>query len=404
MHVYRHLPLLGLLFLLAVSACKKDSDENIATQSIPIAGLFSLTGDWSNLGITSKAALEIAIEEINADFANRNLPYRFSLSVYDTKLDPALAVSGVSGFAASNYKLVIGPQSSAEVAAIKPLADSLGMLVVSQGSTASTLAVPNDAVFRYCPGDQIEGQAMANTMYSSGKQAIVTLARNDAGNLGLQSSVTNFFQGLGGTVVTAGNYATNETDFTSILTAIRTQVLAWSSMYSSSQIGVYLASFDEAVQLFHQAAGDSVLQSVNWYGGDGFIKNAALLNDTSAAGFAYATQFFSPEFGLPASAQAVWQPLKTKIINRCGLEPDAFALAAYDAIKVMAKLVESNGGVPASGSTLQNAFYTLSNQHTGATGAVLLNASGDRANGSFDYWGLSYNNGTYAWTQVGQSQ
>lgn len=396
--------ILLLLVGLSLAGCKKENDDSVPVQTIPICGLLSLTGDWSSLGITSKAALEIAVEEVNADFAANNLPYRFTLSIYDTKLDPALALSGLTGFASGNYRLVIGPQSSAELATVKSLADSLGLLVVSQGSTASTLSIANDAVFRYCPGDQIEGTAMANTMFSSGKQAIVTLARNDAGNLGLQASVTSHFQTLGGTVVSAGNYAANETDFTTALNAVRTQVVNWSSTYSPSQIGVYLASFDEAVQLFNQAAGDPVLSGVNWYGGDGFIKNATLISDTVAASFAYATNFFSPEFGLPASAQAVWQPLKSGIVSRCGLQPDAFALAAYDALKVIAELVETNNGVPADGSALHSSFFSLSNQHSGATGTVMLNNAGDRANGSFDYWGLDYSNGVYSWVLVGQSQ
>ena len=33
-----------------------------------------------------------------------------------------------------------------------------------------------------------------------------------------------------------------------------------------------------------------------------------------------------------------------------------------------------------------------------------LNANGDRANGTFDYWGVENNNGVYNWYFVGQSQ
>lgn len=385
-------------------SCKKDNDGTSAEQQIPVTALLSLTGDWSNLGIASKAAAEIAVEEINADFESRGLPYRFTLNVCDTKLNPSLALSCLSSAVANNHRLILGPQSSAEVAAIKQVADSCGLLVVSQGSTASTLSIANDAVFRYCPGDQIEGAAITNTMYSSGKRAIVTVARNDAGNLGLQSSVGTHFQSLGGTVVSAGSYATNDTDFTAILGTVRNQIVSFSSTYTTSQIGVYLASFDEAIRIFHQAAGDPVLAGVNWYGGDGFIKDGNLINDTAAAGFAVATAFFSPEFGLPVTAQAVWQPLVTRIISRCGQQPDAFAIAAYDALKVMAKTVAANNGIPAAGATLQSSFFSQSNQYDGATGMVMLNAAGDRASGSFDYWGLTYSNGSYSWLKVGQSQ
>jgi branched-chain amino acid transport system substrate-binding protein len=397
--------LIAFTILSTFLSCKKDNQDPPATQEIPVAALFSLTGNWSDLGIASKAATEIAVEEINADFISRGLPYRFKLNIFDTKLDPAIALSSLNSVVAGRGRLVVGPQSSSEVAAIRQLADSIGMLVVSQGSTASTLSIANDAIFRYCPGDQIEGAAMANTIYNSGKRALITVARDDAGNLGLQTSTGGNFQSLGGAVVSAGSYAVNETDFTAILSSIRNQLLSWATLYTPSQTAVYLASFDEAIQLFHQAAGDSVLAGVSWYGGDGFIKDAQILVDTTAAGFAFRTSFFSPEFGLPASSQPVWQYLVDQIVQRSGVSPDAFALSAYDVLKVMAKTVVANAGIPSSPTTLQSSFFDQSNQYVGATGVLILNAAGDRANGSFDYWGLAQrNDGTYYWTKVGQSQ
>jgi branched-chain amino acid transport system substrate-binding protein len=395
-----------LILSVAFLGCRKDSEESCDTQTrtIKVAALLSKTGEWSNLGITSEAALAIGVQEINQDFENRGLPYRFELSVFDTQLIPSIALDNMNYLASNGFRLVIGPQSSSELADVKSIADSLGILVVSQGSTASSLAISGDALYRYVPGDQIEGAAMANTMISSGKQALVTLARNDVGNVGLQNSLNTNFSNLGGIVVSAGTYDPLTTDYSAALTAVKNQIIQFSSTYTNNEIAVYLASFDEAVALFNQASGDPVLSSVMWYGGDGFIKNQALLNDPLAAQFAFATSFFSPEFGLPASAQNVWSPLLTSIFNTCGLEADAFTLSAYDALKVMAKVVEQNEGIPATGSSLFNSFMTLSNTHTGATGSIALNANGDRANGSFNYWGLAFANGVYTWSLVGQSE
>ncbi|MFM1745275.1 MAG: hypothetical protein RLZZ630_1212, partial [Bacteroidota bacterium] len=73
--------ILLLLVGLSLAGCKKENDDSVPVLTIPICGLLSLTGDWSSLGITSKAALEIAVEEVNAEFAANNLPYRFTLSI-----------------------------------------------------------------------------------------------------------------------------------------------------------------------------------------------------------------------------------------------------------------------------------------------------------------------------------
>ena len=396
--------LLVLFFcVITIVSCRKEH-EHEEVQEIKVAALLSQTGGWSNLGITSKAAIEIAVDKINADFKCRHIPFRFELTVFETQLDPVIAAQTVENISSSGYKFIIGPQSSAELALVKPIADSLGILVVSQGSTASSLAIANDMIFRYVPGDQIEGAALANSIKNAGKQALVTLARNDAGNLGLQSSVGNNFTNLGGNVISVGNYETTTTDFTTVLADVKSQIIGLNSTYTNEQIAVYLASFDEAVALFNQASSDPILSEVNWYGGDGFVKNAAILQDPAAAQFAIATNFFCPDFGLPMSTEYLWSAIITTINGMTGIQSDAYTLAAYDAMHVISKMIEAEDGIPSSAASLQSAFLNASNGYSGATGVISLNDNGDRASGSFDYWGLENVNGTYQWVFVGQSE
>jgi branched-chain amino acid transport system substrate-binding protein len=396
--------LLVLFFcVITIVSCRKEH-EHEEVQEIKVAALLSQTGGWSNLGITSKAAIEIAVDNINADFKCRHIPFRFELTVFETQLDPVIAAQTVENISSSGYKFIIGPQSSAELALVKPIADSLGILVVSQGSTASSLAIANDMIFRYVPGDQIEGAALANSIKNAGKQALVTLARSDAGNLGLQSSVGNNFTNLGGNVISVGNYETTTADFTTVLADVKSQIIGLNSTYTNDQIAVYLASFDEAVALFNQASSDPILSGVNWYGGDGFVKNTALLQDPAAAQFAIATNFFCPDFGLPMSTEYLWSSIITTINGMTGIQSDAYTLAAYDAMHVISKMIEAEDGIPSSAASLQSAFLNASNGYSGATGVISLNDNGDRASGSFDYWGLAFANGVYSWSLVGQSE
>src|SRR5690606_40369596 len=77
--------------------------------------------------------------------------------------------------------------------------------------------------------------------------------------------------------------------------------------------------------------------SVRWYGSDGVAHSGALINDAVAAEFAEKTQYFAPTFGLPSDKESVWSPLLEEIKGETGLDADAFTLAAYDAVKVIAK-------------------------------------------------------------------
>src|SRR5689334_11230970 len=56
-----------LLICFSFQSCKKtDTDNTPPQQTIKVGALLSLTGNWSSLGINSKAALEIAAADINS--------------------------------------------------------------------------------------------------------------------------------------------------------------------------------------------------------------------------------------------------------------------------------------------------------------------------------------------------
>lgn len=395
------LVLLGLAFQ---RCAKSDTDTTPAQQTIQVGALLSLTGNWSSLGITSKAALELAAADINRYMEETNSRYRFSTTAYDTKLDTALAKRFIAEAKASGVSFLIGPQSSAEAAAVKPFADANKMLVVSQGSTAGSLSLANDNLFRFCPSDAIEGKALANTIYKAGVRGLVTASRDDAGNKGLQLATGTAFTGLGGAIAALAPYATTTTNFSSVVSELKSKIQTFTATYGAARTAVYLASFDEAVQLFNQAATDPVLSSVNWYGGDGVALSAVLVNDAAAAGFAAKTRFFAPTFGLPAQAEPKWQPLAKAIKDRTTIAPDAFALAAYDALWVIALTHNAARDSNSDFEKLKTLFPQQASMYYGVTGPTLLNSFGDRAVGSFDYWGIVSENGTYAWKLTGKSE
>ena len=394
----------SVLSVLLFAGCRKDEVANCQVEVIKVAGIYSETGELSYIGLTSEAAIQIAIDLINDDFESQGILYRFELTSYDTQLDPAKAILAMNSIAASGCKLVIGPQTSSELLAIKPIADSLGILVVSPTSTAGSLAIPNDMVFRFSPGQAILGAAMSQSYINQGKQALIMIARNDAGSTGLQTALASHFTNAGGVAVEAGFFNGSDTDFSAVLAEVKTQILNLSSTYSTAQIGVVTSSFDETTLLFNQAASDPVLSTVNWFGGVGFFKNQAILNDPIAAQFAVNTQFYSPGFSLPLSEQNVWQPLLASIYSTTGVQGDALTLCAFDVMSVFGKMVRDYNTVPSSADAKKAAFQASANSFMGATGLISLDANGDRSNGVFDFWGLQNNNGTYEWVFVGQSE
>lgn len=394
-----------LALVLLNSSCKKEKENKIPEENIKVGALLSLTGNWSTLGITSKAAIDIALEDINKYMANNGLGYRFSSVVYDTKLDGAMASQYMATAQGEGCRFVLGPQSSAEAAAVLNYANTHDMLVVSQGSTAGSLSIDYDNLYRFCPADDVEGVAMGKSIYNDGIRALVTAARDDAGNKGLQLSVGKAFNTLNGTVSVTTPYSNAaNTDFTALLADIKARIVQYQSSYATDEIAVYLASFDECVELFQMAAADPVLSSVRWYGGDGTALSAALIGNAAAADFAIATRYFAPAFGLPEYTAGKWQPLSAEIKARTGIAPDAFALAAYDALWVLALSYSNFPYTQPEFSQLKSEFTKHAAEYSGATGSTQLNSAGDRATGSYDYWGIVKDGSSYKWVVVGKSE
>jgi branched-chain amino acid transport system substrate-binding protein len=381
-------------------ACKKNNDS---PKTINIEGLFSLTGNWSSLGITSKAALELAADDINAYLANKNANFRMAVSVSDTKLDVDLAKTFFTKAKTNNVKFIIGPQSSAELAAIKPLSDAAEVVVVSQSSTAGSLAIANDAIFRFCPSDKIEGAATAATITKKGFKGLVTVSRDDAGNRGLQVSTGAAFTAKGGQTIAMDPYAITTTNYATLVANIKTQVNTLISAYGADKVGIYLASFDEGAEIFKLAANDAVLSNVKWFGGDGVVLSTAFLSDAAVANFVIKTGFFAPSFGLPVATEAQWKPVAARIKAKTGTEPDAFALVAYDAAWTIAYTLEAANGSTTDFAKLKTLFVEQANKRSGIVGADTLDPAGDRANGTFDYFGIVKDGATYVWKLVGKS-
>ncbi|MGV3614622.1 MAG: ABC transporter substrate-binding protein [Fimbriimonas sp.] len=364
-----------------------------------IGALLSLTGNWNTLGKASKAAVELAQEDVNAYFAQNNVSTRVRVMVADTKLEPARALTEMNRLAGGGTKVFVGPQSSAEVAGLKPTVDTTGNILISQGSTASSLSVENDNVFRLVPDDLREAMALVALLEADGIKAIVPVAREDAGNGGLYNSTRARFTAGGGVVSTGVRYGADVTDFTATLATIKAQVEELRLTNDAAEVGIYLAAFDEAAAILAAAKDDAVLSTVKWYGSDGVVQSAALTANENAAAFAVQSGFPNPIFGLDDANVGTWGPVAARIKARSGVDADAFALSAYDAVWLAALAHRSAGGT-GNMAAYRSAFITTANGYTGLTGSTKLDAAGDRDSGNFDFWGIVGATGNFQWKRV----
>ena len=366
---------------------------------VKIGVLATLNGSGFSLGRNTVAALQVAAADLQNIGPQYN-PVRFRFLVRDTRHDPSRALDAIQDLNARGVKIIIGPQTSSEVAMIKPFADAHNILVVSQGSTASSLAIPGDNILRFCPNDRREAEAIVALLQHDGIRAIVPLWRNDAGNNGLHDSVQTRFQALGGTVASGFRYEPTTADFSVATNAVASQIGSLiGSGINPSALAVYLAAFDEVVDIFHSAEANPTLTNTAWYGSDGVALSAALTGDSSAAGFAASVGYPNPIFGLPDALRNRWQPIADEIEARTGIRPDAFALSTYDALFVV-NLALVHAKPQKNFGNFKAAFIEEAEHYQGVTGSTALDAAGDRLNGDFDFWAVRLRNGSYTWVRV----
>jgi branched-chain amino acid transport system substrate-binding protein len=381
------------------AAVRQRPSRSGGTSIITIGGLFSLTGDGATLGVASAAALDLAQRDINLEFDELQVPYHVVTVLEDTELVAAKAPAKLASLVSRGARIVIGPQSSSEAAAIRDYANINHVVLISQGSTASSLAIADDYLFRLAPNDKLEGAAMAALMRSDAIDTLVPMWRDDAGNRGLHDSTKRSFEAVGGTMLAGFSYDAATTDFHTQVTNLGNAVRAARTAKPGAHIAVYLASFEEAVEIFDLARLDADLAGVRWYGGDGVTQSQAILSSSSAAAFAAKTFFTAPGVGLDESTSSRWQPISDEIKSRVGFQPDAYALSVYDAAWVAALAAIE---VDQREDLMRAAFIRNVQRYWGLTGTTALDQFGDRAFSSFDMWTVSDVNGQLKWVRSAQ--
>lgn len=387
------IPLLALL-VAGVAATKGDgkAQGRSATTPIVVGALLDLKSGWTSLGRASRLTLSLAAAQANARLAKSGSPMRVRLRIVDVRGNPKRAAGELRRLAGQGVRVFIGPQSSAEVQAVRLAATRLGVVIVSQGSTSHSLARRGDNVFRLVPDDRRETEALVALLQRDGVRAVAPIWRNDPGNAGLAVALRDRFRGS----VSAGvRYGVNQAGFSAKVAALHAQVAALQTR-GVGKVAVYLAGFDEVVDLFHAAAGDALLNSVPWYGSDGVALTTRLVRNPQAAAFAASRGYPNPTLGLDARASKRSAGLRARVRARLGSVPDAFALTTYDALQIVVRAAERAGGT-APIARFKRQLVRTANGYEGVTGRIVLNAAGDRAYGSYDFWSICRNGSRFSW-------
>lgn len=369
------------------------------TEIVSIGGLVPITRA-DGAGIHRQVATEIGASDFNEYLEQNNADWRLHVDIKDTI---AQGYQGpVREFDADGIQYITGPSASSGAASIKDYLDSSNMLLVSCCSTAPSLGIEKDNIFRLAPNDAVHGPVIAELLRDSGKEVLISVWRDDPFGNGLYDSAAGKFVELGGVSDDLGSYPLCTSDgcydslFDDLVGQLSQKVQEHVDARGSDKVAVLYIGIGETESFLERAADYPVLRTVQWMGSDANVRSSPLVSNEKIFEFLKDVNFRAGIFASDTSSEA-YQRLDAsfaadpRIVNT----PNVYAYSSYDAVWVLGLAIEAagNGGF----EEVKRQIPLVTADYHGALGDITLNLAGDASQASYAMWGIE----SGGWTFIG---
>lgn len=354
-------------------------DDTPLSGPITIGGLFPLTGQISSTGLEVKAATELAVEDFNAYLEEEGAQWWFVLSSEDTATNPKIALEKIQALHARGITNIIGPATSGSTKEIKGYADSYDMLVMSCCSTAPTLAISGDSIYRFVPDDKNQGGAIGNLLTRDGIKVMVPIWRGDQYGDDLRKEAAKDFESRGGEVYPGVRYAFDRLDLSTEVSTLALHVQDMADKHGIENVAVFVIAFEEIDRLIQSASQYQILRDVSWYGTEATADQKELIEDRIASTFANRVGFTATRLLISSGPEN--ESIQDRLTEELGTTPTAFAYPAYDSVWVLGKAIMKANS--ADSAYIKSVLHDVAATHSGAMISTTLNDAGDLAVGNY---------------------
>ena len=347
---------------------------------VEVGVIYPLTGGLAPAGSEELAGTRLGAEDFNAFLRSLDAGWEMALVVEDSGAGSALEKA--QALHSRGVGIIMGLDTSSSTAQVKPYADANNMMLLSCCSTAPSLAIPGDSVFRLTPDDSKQGVAIGKLLESEGVVAVVPIWRGDVYGDGLVESVRANFESRGGTVGDGIRYGPDAADLSDQVEALAGEVGDLADLHGAGRVAVLMVSFDESVRIVREASNHDVLDDVRWFGSESITKGAPLVEDETSLEFANAVRFASMQ--MAENRGDAYGRVSSHILETHGRDPAAFVYQAYDAAWLVGMSILKAGSVDAS--SVRSVFGDVAADYDGALGSTALNEAGDLAAADYAIW------------------
>jgi len=358
------------VLILSVSCSDQATDVKIGVY-------LSLTGSTDSYGISAKNGFDMALNEINNSGGLLGKSVRF-ITIDDSSRS-YLAVMAVKQLIDHDkVSAILGEVISSRTHAAAPFCQAAQVPMVTPSSTYPGVTSVGDYIFRTCFIDPFQGEVMATFAYNNLKLKTVAtfMDLKNEYSMNLGRIFNDKFSELGGKVMTTEFYSEGDTDFMLQLRKIK----------NAAPQAVFLPGYFSEVSRIAIQAREIGLK-IPFIGTDGWDSPRLLEAAADELEGCYFSDHFSPEIDLPSVKNFV----ETYKDRYGGQIPDANAVLAYDAARVLFDAIKRAG--TDNPQMIRKALAETRN-FTGVVGPITINEQRDAikpavilkiADGKFEY-------------------
>jgi branched-chain amino acid transport system substrate-binding protein len=297
---------------------------------------------------------------------------------------PAIHLEKVQGFHSVGVDLIIGGRWSSQAQSALSYVNENDMLLFSPSSTSPLLAIPDDNVYRMCPTDVVQSDAIAQMLYSWGIEAVAVIQRVDPWADGIYNLLVPELEDRG--MVTKDgwriSYNPESKEFGSDMQTLEGIAQEMVAEHGAESSAILVIGFAEvAIMVTQVSPYDTIYNQVSWFGTDGTALGSYLRDDAPVESAhllipsTVAAPGISPKF---RELNATYYPLSSKVLSY-------YSACTYDIAWVLTQAVlETQGQVAAE---IIPFIHPISDNHYGASGWNKLNPDGDRFPPDYEIWG-----------------
>ncbi|MBI5881355.1 ABC transporter substrate-binding protein [archaeon] len=326
---------------------------------IKLGVIMPLTGDAATLGQNMLKAMQLAVDEVNAEGGIKGA--KLKLIAEDGKCGGKDASNSAQKLVnIDKVPVILGGQCSSETLAVAPITEAAKVLTISQVSSNPSITDAGDYIFRVYPSDSYEGSIAAQFAKDTlGAKKVAILYCQGDWCVGLKDEFKKTFVANGGTIVAEEAYEQASRDLRSQLTKIKAKNA--DTLYF---IGYTEASIVGLKQIEELGMTEKIL------GGDAW-DDPKIWTDAGSAGDG--AIYLTP-------SSPVSDAFKAKLKSTIGLEEVTLGVPqSYDSVKLVAQLMRQFG---TDSTVLKDALYDL--DYNGVSGRIQFDQNGDFIGAEYD--------------------